>query len=128
MDFVLSPESDDLSDERSDDEYLFEYISDTDFSDVEELAVDDARSETSFAASLNSVACDSVTAIASSFGSGVKASRNDMLRAWGLMKLKTGSSAMQHTWLMRHECVQLSALWTLWRIEKVQEEFISSWY
>ena len=30
-------------------------------------------------------------------------------------------------WLMRHKCVQLSALWILWRIAQVQEELISSW-
>ena len=41
-------------------------------------------------ASLNSVACDNVTSITSNFGGGVKASRNDMLGARGLMKLKTG--------------------------------------
>ena len=58
--------------------------------EVEELDVNDTRSETSFAASLNSVACDIVTAIASNFDSGNKASRNDMLGAWGLMVLKTG--------------------------------------
>ena len=55
---VLSPESGELSDEQSDDDTLFEDISDTDFSDVEEFDVNDARSETGFAASLNSVACD----------------------------------------------------------------------
>ena len=69
---------------------MFEDVSDTDFSDVVELDVDDSRSETNFAASLNSVACDNVTAIASDFGSGVKASRNDMLGAWALMELKKG--------------------------------------
>ena len=79
-----------LGDEQSDDENLFEDISDTDFSDVEELDVNDARSETGFAASLNSVACDNVTAIASNFGVGVKASRNDMLGAWALMELEAG--------------------------------------
>ena len=42
-----------------------------------------------FSVSLNSVASDNVTSITSNFGSGFKASRNDMLRAWGLMKLKT---------------------------------------
>ena len=46
--YVLSPESEELSNEQSDDDYLFEGISDTDFSDVKELDVDDARSETSF--------------------------------------------------------------------------------
>ena len=81
-DYVLSPESEELSDEQSDDDYLFEDISDTDFSDVEDLDINDARSETNFAASLNSVACGNVTAIASNFGVGVKASRNDMLKAW----------------------------------------------
>ena len=79
-----------LGDEQSDDDNLFEDISDTDFSDVEELDVNDARSETGFAASLNSVACDNVTAKASDFGCGVKASRDDMLGAWALMPLKTG--------------------------------------
>ena len=80
-----------LDDEQSDDENLFEDISDTDFSDVEELDVNDARSETGFAASLNSVACDNVTAIASDFGGGgVKASRNDMLGAGALMELEAG--------------------------------------
>ena len=89
-DYVQSPESDELSDEQSDDDNLFENVSDTDFSDAEEREVNDARSETSFATSLNSVACDNVSAIASSFGSGVKASRSDMLGAWALMELKTG--------------------------------------
>ena len=70
-DFVLSPESKELSDEQSDERYFLEDISDTDFSDVEELDVNDERSETSFAG-------------------GVKASRNDMLGAWGFMELKTG--------------------------------------
>ena len=80
-----------LGDEQSGDENLFEDISDTDFSDVEELDVNYARSETSFAASLNSVACDNVTAIASDFGGGgVKASRNDMLGAGALMELEAG--------------------------------------
>ena len=60
--------------------------------DVEELDVNDARSETSFAASLNSRACDNVTAIAANFEGVVKASRNDMLGACGLMELKTGGS------------------------------------
>ena len=36
-DYVRSPESDDLSGEHSGDDYLFEDIPDTDFSDVEEL-------------------------------------------------------------------------------------------
>ena len=36
-DCVLSPESDELSDEQLDDDNLFEDISDTDFSDVEEF-------------------------------------------------------------------------------------------
>ena len=88
----LSPESDELSDEQSDDDYLFEDISDTDFLDVEEFDDNDARSEKSFASSLNSVACDNVTEIAINFGGGVKTSRNDMLEAWGLMELKTGGS------------------------------------
>ena len=86
-DCVLSPESEEMSDEQSDDDNLFE-----DASDVVELDIDDARSETGFAASLNSVACDNVTALAISFGGGVKASRNDMLGAWALMELKTGGS------------------------------------
>ena len=89
-DCVLSPESGELSGEQSDDDNLFVDISDTDFSDVVELDVDDSRSETGFAASLNSVACDNVNAIASNFGGGVKASRNDMLGAWASMELKTG--------------------------------------
>ena len=87
---VLSPESGELSVEQSDDDNLFEDISDTDSLDVEEFDVNDARSETSFAASLNSVACDNVTAIASDFGGDVKASRDDMLGAWALMELKKG--------------------------------------
>ena len=88
--YVLSPESGELSDEQSDNDCLFEDVLDTDFSDVEEFDVNDARSETGFAASLKSVACDNVTAIASKFGGGgVNASRNDMLGAWGLMELKT---------------------------------------
>ena len=81
-DYVLSPESEELSDEQSDDEFWFEDVSDTDYSDVEELDIDDARSETSFAANFISVVCDNVTALASNFGVGVKASRNDMLGAW----------------------------------------------
>ena len=71
---------------------MFEDISDTDFSVVVEFDVDDSRSETNFAASLNSVACDNVTTIASDFGVGVKASRKDMLGAWALIELKTGGS------------------------------------
>ena len=90
--YVLSLESGELSDEQSDDDYLFEVFSDTDFSVVEEFDVNVARSETSVAASLNSVACENVTALAISFGGGVKASRNDMLGAWALIKLKTGGS------------------------------------
>ena len=90
--YVLSPESGELSDEQSDDDYLFEDASDTDFSDVEEFDDNDSRSETSIASSLNSVACENVTALAISFGGGVKASRNDMLGAWALIKLKTGGS------------------------------------
>ena len=86
-DYILSPDSEELSDEQSDDDYLFEDISDTDFSDVEELDDNDASSETNFAASLNSVACDNVTAIAKNFGGGVKASRNGRLGAWSLMEL-----------------------------------------
>ena len=89
-DYVQSPESDELSDEQLYDDNLFEYISDTNFSDVEEFDVNVARSETGFAASLNSVACDNLTAIASDFGGGVKANRNDMLGAWALMELKPG--------------------------------------
>ena len=71
---------------------MFEDVLDTDFLDVEELDNNGARSETSFASSLNSVACDNVTAIAINIGGGVKASRNDMLEAWGLMEFKTGCS------------------------------------
>ena len=89
-DCVLSPESGELSYEQSDDDNLFEDVSDTDFSDVVELDDNDSRRETRFAASLNSVACDNVTALASNFSGGVKASRNDMLGAWALMELKTG--------------------------------------
>ena len=89
-DYVLSPESEELSEEQSDDEYLFSDILDTDFSDVEELDNNVARRERSIAASLNSVACDSLTAIASCFGDNVKASRNELLGAWSLMELKTG--------------------------------------
>ena len=87
---VQSPESDELSDEQSDDDNLFEDISDTDFSDVEEFDVNNARSKTGCAASLNSVACDNVTAIASDFDDGVKASRDDMLGALALMELEAG--------------------------------------
>ena len=93
--YVQSPESDELSDEQSDDDNLFEDVSDTDFSDVVELDVDDSRSETGFAASLNSVACDNVTAIVSDFGGCVKASRNDMLGAWGLLELKKGGNDLK---------------------------------
>ena len=91
-DYLLSPESEELSDEQSDDDYLFENVSDTDFSVVEELDVNDVRSETSFAGSLNSVACGNETTLASNLGSGVKTSRSDMLGAWALMELKTGGS------------------------------------
>ena len=87
-DSVLSPESEELSDENSDDDYLFEDSSDTDFSNVEELEKNDARSETNFAESLNSVVYGNETAIRSNFGVGV--SRNDMLGAWGLRELKIG--------------------------------------
>ena len=90
-DYVLSPESEELRDEQSDDDYLFEDISDTEFSIVED-DVNEARSETSFAGSLDSVACDNVTALAINFGGGVKASRNHLLGAWALMELKTGGS------------------------------------
>ena len=89
-DFVLSPESEEISDEQSDDDYWFEDASDTDFSDVEEFDDNNSRSETSFAGSLNSVACGNVAAFSINFGSGVKASRRDMLGAWALMELKTG--------------------------------------
>ena len=92
MDYVLSPECEELSDEQIDDDYFFEDVLDTDFSDVEELDVNDARSETSFAGSLISVEAGNVTAIASKFGGTVKGSRNDMLGACALMELKTGSS------------------------------------
>ena len=92
MDYVLSPESEKTSDEQSDDGYLFEDASDTDFSDVEEFDDNDARSETGFAGSLDSVACGNVTALAINFGDGIKVSRNDMLGAWALIKLKTGES------------------------------------
>ena len=90
-DYVLLAESEELSDEESDDDSWFEDISDTDFSDTEERDVNEARSETSFAGSLNSVACDNVTPLAINFGGGVKASRDDMLGAWALMKLKARS-------------------------------------
>ena len=69
---------------------MFEDVLDTDFLDVEEFDVNDARTETGFAASLNSVACHNVTAIARNFGGCVKASRDDMLEACALMELKTG--------------------------------------
>ena len=88
-DSVLAPESAELSDEQSDDKYLFEDISDTDFLDVED-DVNDARSQTSFAGSLNSVEFGNVTAKASNFGDDVKTSRNDMFGARGLMELKAG--------------------------------------
>ena len=68
-----------------------EDVSDTDFWDVEELDVDDARSETSIGASLNSVACGNVTATARNFGGGNKTSRTDMSGACALMELKTTS-------------------------------------
>ena len=91
-DYVLSAESEALSDEQSDDNYLFEDISDTDCSNVEDFDDNDARSETSFAGRLDSVACENVTAIARNCGGGVKASRNVMLGARALMELKTGGS------------------------------------
>ena len=126
---VLSPESEELSDEQSDDDNLFEDISDTDFSNVEELDVNDARRETSFASSWDSTACENVTAIASNFGGGVKASGNDMLGALALMELKTGgldqkfcnaTHGADETQMCTTEC--------LWRIGQVQEELIGSWY
>ena len=57
--------------------------------ELEEIDVNDARSETNFNASLNLVANDNVTEIAGNFGVGVKASRNDMLGAWDLMEITT---------------------------------------
>ena len=89
-DSVLSPESGELSDEQSDDDYLSEHISDTGFWEAEDFVDNDARSETSFAGCLKAVACDNVTAIARNFGGGVKANSNHMLGADGLMELKTG--------------------------------------
>ena len=71
-DCVLSPESGELSDEQSDDDYLFEDASDTDFSDVEDIDDHNSRSETSFAGSLDSVACENVTALASNFSGNVE--------------------------------------------------------
>ena len=71
-DYLLSPETEEISDEQSDDDYLFEDASDTDFSDVEEFDDNDSRSETSFAGSLISVACENVTALAINFGGGIK--------------------------------------------------------
>ena len=88
--YVLSAESEELSDEQSDNDYLFENISDTGCSNVGEFDDNETRSETCFAGSLDSVAYGNATAIASSFGGCVKASRNDMLGAWALMELKTG--------------------------------------
>ena len=89
-DYVLSPKSEEPSDEQLDDDYLFEDISDNNFSDVEELDNNDARSETRFVASLNSVACDNVTQKASNSSGAVKTSGNDVLGAWGLMEVKRG--------------------------------------
>ena len=89
-DYALSPESEELSYEQSDDDYWFEDASDTDFSDAEEREVNEARSETSFSGSLDSVACGNVAALAINFGGGVKTNRNDMLGARALMELKTG--------------------------------------
>ena len=86
---VYCHQSEELSDEQSDDDYLFEDASDTDFSDAEEREFNEARSETSFAGSLNSVACGNVTAIAINFGGGIKASRSEMSGARALMELKT---------------------------------------
>ena len=63
-DYILSPDSEEPSEEKSDDDYLSEDISDTDFSNVG-VDVNEARSETSFAGSLDSVACGNVTQIAS---------------------------------------------------------------
>ena len=51
---LQSPESGEISDEQSDDDYLFKDISDTDFSDVKEFGDNDSRSETSIAGSLDS--------------------------------------------------------------------------
>ena len=65
----MSAESKELSDEQSDDDYLFESNSDKYFLHLDELDANDASSKTSFAASLNSVVCDKVTAKASNFGS-----------------------------------------------------------
>ena len=132
-DCVLSPESEEISDEQSDDDYLFEDISDTDFSDAEEFDDNDSRSETSVAASLNSVACENVTALAINFGGGIKANRNDMFGAWALMDLRTGGLDQKFCNATnvadeKKRCVQLSALRTIWRIGKVQEILIGSWY
>ena len=69
--------------------------------------------------SFNAKASNNVTAIASFFEDSVKASSNILLGAWSSMELKTeGSnrnSAMQQTWLMRYNCVQLSSLMTTWK-------------
>ena len=85
---LLSPEFHEISNEQSDDGFLKIFWIQI-FKNIEKLDVDNAGSKTSFAASLNSVACDNVTVIASNFGGSVKASRTDILGAWALMELQT---------------------------------------
>ena len=81
------------------------------FLDVEDIDINDARSEASF----NSVACVYVLLIASSFGGGVKAGRNDVLGAWGLLELKTeglnqklgnAANVVDETQLCKNECTK----------------------
>ena len=87
--FGLSSESEALSDEETAYDYFFEGFSDIDFLYVEEPDVNDARIETYFAVSFNSVACNVVTSKASKIGVNIKASKNDMSGAWSLTEFKT---------------------------------------
>ena len=72
------------------DDYLFEDVSDAEFFGCRGTGCQRNEKRDKFAGSLDSVACDNVTALAINFGVGVKNSRNDMLGAWSLMELKTG--------------------------------------
>ena len=128
--YVLSPESEELSNELSNDGYWFEHVLDTDFLDVEELDVNYAGSERGFAAILNSVACNNVTAKSSNFDGGAKISRNDMLGAWGLMEIKPGgldqkfcnaTHVVDETQMSTTECAVDK------RIGQLQEELVGSY-
>ena len=128
--YVLSPESEELSNEQSNDDCWIEHVLDTDFSDVEELVVNNAGSERGFSAILNSVACNNLTAKSSNLDGGAKISRNDMLGAWGLMEIKSGgldqkfcnaTHVVDETQMCTTECAVDR------RIGQLQEELIGSY-